>query len=401
MILMDHIADALRKKYTPLIGPDTTVTQRNDGGGAQGAGSASSREAQLRAQKAFIPLRRAVHNDREKLARITHAATELKLTDPTLAVNIRNLHSESGIQNLGALRAASIPHLLSFQFSVEPGFTGSAKTPDSLDLSDFMPAPQNGARFEFRNVQELAKALENMKRVYMGVMMEPKNSPRPLFGRIFQPPIDALTDTDMNSRLDFLPIDFVTRRSNHMVVKWSKLYSNETNEHRPYDEFLAMNEAALTIPVQEWLLQGKTQPVIPRQTQIPGKHYVPFTAHDNGSKKPRGGGHQGYPAANNGKHGKAPGPAHVTPPAPPAAKHTPPPGPKQAQEVCIKNLLHQADPTNHPGDCTLVGCKRKHNARPQGGRLSKPDKDYVRGRIEGMTPGPYADKCKHTLDTYL
>jgi hypothetical protein len=124
--LMDHIADALRKKYSPLIAPDTTVTQRNDWGGAHGAGSTATREeAQLRAQKA---LRRAVQNDRGKLATITHAATELKLTDPSLAVNIRNLDSESGIQNLGALRKTSIPHLLGFQFSVEPGFTGTPLT---------------------------------------------------------------------------------------------------------------------------------------------------------------------------------------------------------------------------------------------------------------------------------
>ena len=142
------------------------MTQRNDGGGAHGTGSASTREAQLRAQKAFIPLRRAVHNDREKLAKITHAATELKLTDPSLAVNIRNnLHSESGIQNLGALRTTSIPHLLGFQFSVEPGFTGTAKTPDSLDMSDFMPAPKNGSRFEFRTIAEQVSAFEHLKRV--------------------------------------------------------------------------------------------------------------------------------------------------------------------------------------------------------------------------------------------
>ena len=138
--LIDHIADMLCKKYSPLIGPDATVTQRNDGGGAHGTGSTATREAQLRAQKAFIPLRRAVHNDREKLAKITHAANELKLTDLSLAVNIRNLHSESAIQNLGARRTTSIPHLLGFQFSVEPGFTGTAKTSDSLDMSDFMPA---------------------------------------------------------------------------------------------------------------------------------------------------------------------------------------------------------------------------------------------------------------------
>lgn len=126
-ILMEHITEALRKKYSPLIGPDTKMTQHNDGGGAHRTGSASTREAQLRAQKVFIPFRCAVHNDRKKLARITHhhAATELKLTDPSFAVNIRNLHSEFGIQNLGALRTTSIPHLLCLQFSVEPGFAGS------------------------------------------------------------------------------------------------------------------------------------------------------------------------------------------------------------------------------------------------------------------------------------
>ena len=42
-VLMDHITDLLRKKYSPLIGPDTTVAQRNDGGGPHGTRSASTR----------------------------------------------------------------------------------------------------------------------------------------------------------------------------------------------------------------------------------------------------------------------------------------------------------------------------------------------------------------------
>ena len=403
--LMDHIADTLRKKYSPLIGPDTTVTQRNDGGGAHGTGSTATREAQLRAQKAFIPLRRAVQNDREKLAKITYAATELKLTDPSLAVNIRNLHSESGIQNLGALRTTSIPHLLGFQFSVEPGFTGTAKTPDSLDISDFMPAPKNGSRFEFRNIAELISAFEHLKRVLMGVMLEPRNSKRPLFGRIFQPLIDALRDTDMNTRLDFLPIDFMVRKCNHMVMEWSKLYSNESNEHLPYEDFLALNESALTIPVTEWLYLGRNQPLIPRQNQIPGKHFAESQSDDQHSKKQRvnpaistAGGNAA--AKGGGKYGKK-----KQQPASNAAqkttKPTAPPAPKPTQEVCIKSLLHQVDAAAHPGDCTIATCTRKHNALQNNGKLSKPDKEAVRSYIDGMTPGPYADKCKITFDTYL
>ena len=70
-------------------------------------------------------------------------------------------------------------------------------------MSDFMPAPKNGSRFEFRTIAEMISAFEHLKRVLMGVMLEPRNSKRPLFGRIFQPLIDALRDTDMNTRLDF------------------------------------------------------------------------------------------------------------------------------------------------------------------------------------------------------
>ena len=389
-ILMEHISDSLRKKYSPLIGPDITVAQRNDGGGAHGTGSASTHEAQLRAQKTFIPLRRAVHNDREKLAKITHAATELKLTDLSLAVNIRNLHSESGIQNLGALRTASILHLLGFQFSVDSGFTGTAaKTPDSLDMSDFMPAPKNGSRFKFQTIAEKVSAFEHLKRVLMGVMLAPRNSKRPLFGKIFQPLIDALRDTDKNTRLDFLPIDFILRKCNHMVMKWSKLYSNENNEHLPYEDFLALNEAALTIPVTEWLLYlGRNQPFIPCENQIPEKH-VAAPVDDHHSKKQRVNPNTpatGTAAAKGGgKYGKK----------------------KQQQTSstmpadCTAGIKADTGSMHQKPHCTITTCKRKHNAHQHNGKLSKTDKESVRSYIDGMTPGPYAYKGKFTFDTYL
>jgi hypothetical protein len=59
-------------------------------------------------------------------------------------------------------------------------------------MSDFMPAPKNGSRFEFRTIAEQASAFEHFKRVLMmGVMLEPRNRKRPLFGKIFKPVIDA------------------------------------------------------------------------------------------------------------------------------------------------------------------------------------------------------------------
>ena len=87
--------------------------------------------------------------------------------------------------------------------------------------------------------------------------------------------------------------------------------------------------------------------------------------------------------------------------APKTTKPTAPPAQKPTHEVCIKSLLHQVDATAHPGDCTIATCTRKHNALQSNGKLSKPDKETVRRYIDGMTPCPFADKCKITFDTHL
>ena len=176
----------------------------------------------------------------------------------------------------------------------------------------------------------------------MGVMLEPCNSKRPLLGRFFQPLIDALRDMDMNTHLDFLPIDSIVRKCNHMVMEWSKLYSNENNEHLPCEDFLALNKAALTIPVTE-------QPLILRQNQFPEKHFVAAQADDYNSKKQRvnpttpitG---KNAAAKGGGKYGKINQQQTSS-----TVSKTPKPASKRTQEVCIKSLLHQVDAASHPG----------------------------------------------------
>jgi hypothetical protein len=206
----------------------------------------------------------------------------------------------------------------------------------------------------------------------------------------------------MNTRLDFLPIDFIVREYNHMVMEWSELYSNENNEHLSYEDFLTLNEAALTIPVAEWLYLGLNQPLIPRQNQIPGKHFVSAPTDDPGAKRqrvnpttPAAGGNA--VAKSSGVYGKKKQ-QQTSSNAPQTPKPTAPPASKPTQEVCSKNLLHQVDAIAHPGDCTIANCKRKHNAHQHNGKLSKTDKELVRSHIDGMTLGPYADKF---IDTYL
>ena len=222
-----------------------------------------------------MPLRRALHNDKGKLERLLQPATELKLTDPALAVTIRNMHSQSGIQNLGALHPASIPHLLSFQYCVEPGFTGTNKTPDALDLAAFMEQP-NGYRPELQGAFHIAEAYENMQRTYCSVMMEDRNALHPHFRTIFRGPIDALREINLNHKLDNLPPNYLVWKCNQMNLQWAAQYRNEANEFLPEEAFNRVCVQALTIlDARGKLLEGSPAPSIHpgKETHKPREHH--------------------------------------------------------------------------------------------------------------------------------
>ena len=69
------------------------------------------RDAQVRADKAFQPLRRALHNDRAKIHVLTQNATEQKLMDPAIAKN-RSLLLMVASEGLPRARRDKIPMFL-------------------------------------------------------------------------------------------------------------------------------------------------------------------------------------------------------------------------------------------------------------------------------------------------
>jgi hypothetical protein len=101
----------------------------------------------------------------------------------------------------------------------------------------------------------------------------------------------------MNTRLDFLPIDFIVRKCNYMVMEWSNLQQREqrgilgTHRSRPHR------------PGSRMAILWRNQPLISRQNQIPGKHFVPAPTDDPGAKRQRV--NPTTPAAGNNAAAKA------------------------------------------------------------------------------------------------
>ena len=115
-----HVLAALRPLNVPLTAPDMPLAHRLFSSGTPN--QYGVRDAQVHADKAFQPLRRALYNDRAKIHVLTQNATEQKLTDPAIATAVRNLQRSHALQDIPALHpdncSASIG--VSIQFTPVP-----------------------------------------------------------------------------------------------------------------------------------------------------------------------------------------------------------------------------------------------------------------------------------------
>jgi len=113
-----HVMNALRSLNVHLTAPDTPLAQRATG--PSGLGGYGGRDAQAKADKTMLPLRRALHNDKGKMQRITQHAAEQKLTDPAIATAIRNMQTSTALHGLPVMLPDHIPHLLGFNWCIDP-----------------------------------------------------------------------------------------------------------------------------------------------------------------------------------------------------------------------------------------------------------------------------------------
>ena len=133
---------ALRALKVPLTAPDTPLAQRLFGPGAP-------QQYGVLTDKAFQPLRHALHNDRAKIHALTQNASEQKLTDPSIATAVRNLQKSNALQEIPALHPDNLLHLLSFNWCFDPVYSGTLKKADAIHIAMFLghlkPVPVAGS----------------------------------------------------------------------------------------------------------------------------------------------------------------------------------------------------------------------------------------------------------------
>ena len=324
-----------------------------------------------------------------------------KLTDPALGVNIRNMSYAPALHGLAAMQADNIPHLLGFNFCGELDFTGKENKLDAINLHTFFRGKDDGDMGRFETIHDIRKAIENMKRAYMTVLMEESGSANPFWGRIFNRLLEQLQELNPERSIEDLNIDFTAWKFHSMFVAWAALFKTEQYANKPAEEFARLNEAVLQFDPIEWQNQCARM----AKSRIPPQKVPPPrkpTEDRNQKRRPE------TPFRDRAEQGKrrkdktklrttTTGPVSPQPLTTPA----PPPGhqPQQSKDICVRHLFHNADATLFPGTCKPP-CSRQHNVKLRNGKLAAADKAAVRTSLEAMN-GKFAELALQELDKLL
>ena len=371
-----HVLAVLRAMNAPLTAPDMPLDQYG------------VRDAQVRADKAFQPLRRALHNDRAKIHVLTQNATEQKLTDPAIATAVRNLQRSHALQDIPALHPDNLPHLLSFNWCFDPVYSGPSRKADAIHIAMILKS-STGAIKTVRNIDDLRAIGETMKLTYKTIAMENKDTDFQFYDRLLTRTSDKILQGIEGRSVRHLHIDFLTCQINKLYTEWAKLFKSEKYLNTPIDHFYRVNEATLNFNPTEWLdlynhTDAKTIPV-QKGTERPDRSAV-----RDDDRAPRNG-KRDYPdrdARNRHDADRNKKPRRdASPPKhqkPDDRQQTPAPEPAASADICIRNLFHHADPVAFKLPCTRKPCPRDHNPLLRNGKLEEADKKAVRANLQLM-----------------
>ena len=426
------------------IAPSTPSSSRSSTTVQLGTSGYAVEKSSGKSSAEWIPLRRALHGDKSKIAFFTKGEPDAKITgNALLLTRIRNQgKGTTKIMSLPVMQAQMLVKLLMMSFCVTIDFvgTGASRVPDALHISMFMESPSQGTFFRFSTSKELVVMFQNMEKVCMTIFQENYGDPSPHFARCFDGIKDDLNDDDPDTGIQHCSINYQVWKVEQIVVEWSNLYSNEDYASMSRGDFLTLNIQTLSIAKDVWRRDHGQYD----KARIPVQVLAPPVSGKVAAEEGKGGRYsrperRAYKAAGDhanqpGQHAKAanpPGafgggrgaggrgggrgrgamPVGANKPVVPvvikqekvAGGH----GVKGAStSICLRDLMHAKDPAVFPDACmteteTGVACRYRHDILlTSGGKLNPADKAAAMAGAKNMQ-GEFAALARDYLENHM
>jgi len=371
-----------------------TLTSPSNPRGNGDATSTQGRPAETIALKTELnPLLRLLHNDRQKLAKMTNGDPTIKVSNPAMLAKIKISQLNTNLEDLPIMQTHVLTKLLAMTACTQIDYSGAGSKADAWHIAHFLKFEKDGATLrEFKTIKDFQEFVDTAEKCFCAIAMETKRD-RAFFRDIFRPMRDNFSDAGRKTKLDDLPADWMAYELAVLFTRWAQLYTDPLYAAMDFDAFKKINIDTLQFDNAAWRSECRDadQSTTPIQRVNPPTKAAATPAPAAGFKRGRQaqatGGHQG--AKRQKPQQRQPPPVAVQPAAP---KNTKPPAKPAArsQTACLRHLLHSQDPVQFPGGCHAPPpCTRNHNVQLRNGRLAPQEKADILASLAVMKGGTF------------
>jgi len=154
------------------------------------------------------PLLRLLHNDRQKLAKLTNGDATIKVSNPAMLAKIKINQLGSNIEDLPIMQTHMLTKLLAMNACVQIDYySGTGSKADAWHIAHFLKFEKDGVTLRaFRCLRDFQEFIDTIEKCFCAIAMEGKRD-KTFFRDIFRPVRDNFYDMARKTKLDDLPMD--------------------------------------------------------------------------------------------------------------------------------------------------------------------------------------------------
>ena len=194
----------------------TLTSLSNPRGNGEAGTSTSGKSSDAESVKGELnSLLRLLHNDRQKLAKLTNSDATIKVSNPAMLAKIKVHQLGLNIEDLPIMQTHMLTKLLTMHACEQIDYSGVGSKADAWHISHFLKFERDGVTL--RAVKSMKTSIE---KCFCAIALEGRND-YAFFCVIFRPTCENLYDAARITKLDDLSMDWMAYELAMVFSQWA------------------------------------------------------------------------------------------------------------------------------------------------------------------------------------
>ena len=113
------------------------------------------------------PLLRLLHNDRQKLAKITNGDPTIKVSNPVMLAKIKIYQLNTNLEDLPIMQTHLLTKLLAMTACTQIDYSGAVSKADAWHIAHFLKFEKDGATLrEFKTIKDFQEFVDTVEKCF-------------------------------------------------------------------------------------------------------------------------------------------------------------------------------------------------------------------------------------------